>query len=91
MKQNLRFLLMTLLCAVCSAAWSADELFYTLTPAAGSNNNYASNCDVEINGITWNLTSNSTLIPWRIGGKSLSGVDRTVFSKTAMDSQINKV
>jgi len=90
MKQRLRLIMMTLLCAVFSSAW-ADEVYYTLTPVEGSNNGYANNCDIEINGITWNVTGNSTMLPWRIGGKSLSGVDRTVYSKTAMDSEISKV
>ena len=71
--------------------WGAEELYYTLTPAKGSNNSYAGNCDVAISDITWNLTGNSTMQPWRIGGKSLSNVDRTVYSKTAMSSAITKV
>lgn len=68
-----------------------DVLYYTLEPASGSNNSYTGNCDVAIGGITWNLTGNSQQIPWRIGGKSLNGVDRTVYSKTAMSSAITKV
>ena len=72
-------------------AYAEDEVFYTLTPASGSNNGYAGNCDVVIDGITWNVTGNSQFQPWRIGGKSLSDVDRTVYSKTAMGSAITKV
>jgi len=70
----------------------ADEVVaYTLTPASGSNNGYANNCDIEINGITWNLTGNSTIQPWRIGGKSLNGVDRTLYSKTAITDNVSKI
>ena len=75
-------------------AWgqTKDEVVaYTLQPATGSNNNYASNCDITIDGITWNLTGNSTIIPWRIGGKSLSGVDRALYSKTAISDDISKI
>ena len=72
-------------------AWADDVVYYTLTPAAGSNNGYANNCDVTISGITWNITGNSQMVPWRIGGKSLTGVDRTLYSKTAMGSAITKV
>ena len=72
-------------------AWGAEEVFYTLTPASGSNNSYASNCDVTISGITWNITGNSQQQPWRIGGKSLTSVDRTVYSKTALAETITKV
>lgn len=71
--------------------WGAEQEAYTLTPATGSNNSYASNCDVTISGIKWNVTGNASLIPWRLGGKSLSGVDRAVYSKTAMSDAITKV
>ena len=83
-------LLMVMLLSV-GNVWADEQLAYTLVPAVGSNNNYASNCDVEITDITWNVTGNSTLIPWRIGGKSLSGVNREVYSKTAMSDAITKV
>ena len=73
-------------------AWGETEtVFYTLTPTTGTNNGYANNCDIAINGITWNVTGNATFTPWRIGGKSLDKVDRTVYSKTAMGSEIDKV
>lgn len=84
--------MLTLLCAVVSMAWGQTEtVFYTLTPTTGSNNGYANNCDIAIDGITWNVTGNASLTPWRIGGKSLDKVDRTVYSKTAMESEIDKV
>ncbi len=84
--------MLTLLCAVVSMAWGETEtVFYTLTPTTGTNNGYANNCDIAINGITWNVTGNATFTPWRIGGKSLDKVDRTVYSKTAMGSEIDKV
>lgn len=84
-------MLLAVLVSGINAAWGEDEVFYTLTPATGSNNAYASSCDVTISDITWNVTGNATLIPWRIGGKSLSNENRTVFSKTALGSAITKV
>ena len=74
-----------------SQTFAADQVFYTLTPAAGTNNSYTGNCDVAITGITWNVTGNSTMTPWRLGGKSISNTDRAVYSKTAMGSAITKV
>jgi hypothetical protein len=72
--------------------WGDDyDLFYTLTPASGSNNQYASNCDVTISGVTWNITGNSTFQPWRLGGKNISNTDRAVYSKTAINESITKV
>ena len=71
-----------------------DSIVYTLTPTSGSNNSYASNCDIDINGITWNLTGNSQQDPWRIGGAkkdALDGVDRALYSKTALGYNISKI
>ena len=93
MKQKLLKTLV-LLCALIvgtSSLWAADGLFYTLTPTSGTNSNYATNCDVTINGITWNLTGNSQQIPWRIGGKSLTMVDRALYSKTAISDNVTKI
>lgn len=64
---------------------------YELVPEKGSNNTYAGNCDIQINGITWNLTGNSTTIPWRIGGNSLTKVDRSLYSKTALNKNISRI
>lgn len=74
-----------------SSGWADQTVFYTLTPAKGTNNSYTGNCDVTIDGITWNITGNSQMQPWRIGGKSITNVDRSVYSKTAMGSAITKV
>lgn len=58
-------------------------VLYTLTPTNGTNNSYAGNCDVTVNGIVWNLTGNSQINPWRFGGKKITKVDRALYSKTA--------
>ena len=70
---------------------AAESTCYTLTPTTGSNNSYASNCDIKIGDITWNVTGNSQEIPWRIGGKSITGVDRSVYSKTALAKNVSKI
>lgn len=84
-------MLVAILCAGFTSAWANEVVAYTLTPASGSNNSYASNCDITISDITWNLTGNSTVQPWRIGGKSLNGVDRTLYSKTAIADNVSKI
>ena len=58
-------------------------VLYTLTPTNGTNNSYAGNCDVTVNGIVWNLTGNSQINPWKFGGKNITKVDRSLYSKTA--------
>jgi len=77
-------------------AWGAEEVAYTLTPATGSNNGYATNCDITINDITWNVTGNAQQIPWRLGGKATDSstpltTDRTIYSKTAIADNITSV
>ena len=58
-------------------------VLYTLTPKNGKNSSYAGNCDVTIDGIVWNLTGNSQFNPWRLGGKNITNVNRSLYSKTA--------
>lgn len=58
-------------------------VLYTLTPTNGTNNSYAGNCDVTVNGIVWNLTGNSQINPWKFGGNKITKVDRALYSKTA--------
>ena len=69
-------------------------VLYTLDTTGslkGTNNSYAGNCDIESDGITWNVTGNTTTNPWRIGGKSLTNVDRAVYSKTAFDKALTSI
>lgn len=66
-------------------------LLYTLTPVNGKNNSYAGNCDVTVDGITWNLTGNSTTNPWRLGGKDITKVDRALYSKTAYPKALTSI
>ena len=90
--KTIRLLLVMFLTLTVSAeVWGQEELVYTLTPTSGSNNSYTGTCDVEIDGITWNLAGNSTVQPWRIGGKSLTKVDRALYSKTPISNNISKI
>ena len=57
----------------------------------GKNSSYAGNCDVTVDGITWNVTGNATMQPWRIGGKSLTDMDREVYTKTAYPSAVKSI
>lgn len=57
----------------------------------GSNSSYAGDCDVTVDEITWNFTGNATMNPWRLGGKSLTATDRTVYTKTAIADDVTKV
>ncbi len=64
---------------------------YTLAPSAGSNSTYTGNCDVEIDGVKWNVTGNASLVPWRIGGKSITNTDRAVYSKNLISFNVGTI
>jgi hypothetical protein len=57
----------------------------------GKDSGYATAEDIVAGGITWNVTGNSTMQPWRIGGKSLSKTDRNVYTKTTYSSELSKI
>lgn len=68
-------------------------VLYTLDTSSltGSNNSYAGNCDIESDGITWNVTGNTTINPWRIGGSSITNKDRAVYTKTAFSKALTSI
>lgn len=66
-------------------------VLYTLTPANGKNSAYNKNCDITIDGIVWNLAGNSQVIPWKIGGKQITKVDRALYSKTAYPKALTSI
>ena len=91
--KKLSFFLMAMLFSVMSFA--AETVAYTLTTATtgkgGDNSAYAKAVDYTSDDITWNVTGNSEMVPWRIGGKSITAVDRAVYTKTAMAADITKI
>ena len=100
--RKLKLFFACLLMAVLSIGqvWGAPAIAYTLTPASGSNNSYASACDIAIEDedndvtITWNLTGNSQMQPWRIGvaKKTAEGsATRSLYSKQAISENITNV
>ena len=96
MKKTTLFSLLTMMLLSFSGNVLAEELFYTLWTVpftTGSNHtNYNDYFDDEHDGIVWNAPGNQSLDgKWRIGGKSLDKVDRTITSKTAMGSAISRV
>lgn len=73
------------------SATACYTLDTTNSANTGSNNSYTGNCDVTCNGIIWNVTGNATMNPWRVGGKSLTNVDRNVYTKTAYPTALSKI
>lgn len=82
--------LLTVMCVV--TGLSAETLFYTLDgTVTGGTSGYATESDITQDGIAWKVTGNTTMSPWRIGGKNLTGQDRPAYSTTGMGSAISKV
>ena len=75
-----------------TASFVGDGSFYTLDGTqTGGYSGYATESEITQNSMTWMVTGNTTISPWRIGGKSLNGVDREVYSTTSMPKAISKV
>lgn len=64
---------------------------YELIPIEGKDNAYAGTESITINGVTWSVTGNSTMVPWRIGGKYLTEVDRDIKCSTPINGTFGKV
>ena len=91
MKQKL-FSILALLLMAATGAWAEEQVVYTLDGTqTASNNNYATAGVVNQGGITWKVTGNVSMNPWRIGGKSISGVDRSIWSESSLDETVTKV
>lgn len=75
-----------------AAGTVAPTIAYTLTPVAGKDKSYANaGANIEVDGIQWSVQGNNTVLPWRIGGKSLTNEVRVIYSATALASKISKV
>ncbi|MCH5217913.1 MAG: hypothetical protein J1F07_05110 [Muribaculaceae bacterium] len=57
----------------------------------GSNSSYDNSGDMEMDGVTWTLQGNSQINPWRLGGKNLTGVDRSFFNITPILGNIKTI
>lgn len=83
----------TAIVTVTQGVAGSSVVLYTLdaTTLTGSNNSYAGNCDITSDGITWNVTGNTQINPWRIGGKSITNTDRAVYTKTAFSKALTSI
>ncbi len=72
---------------------STPTLQYTLdgTDSSQGNNGYATNSEITQSSIGWIAVANTNINPWRFGGKNLSGVNRAVYSTTAIASNISSI
>ena len=75
-----------------SATFNSGVGSYTLDGTiTGGTNGYADFSDITQNNIKWGVEGNTTMSPWRIGGKSLSEVDRTIYSTKPLEFNVGKI
>ena len=87
--KKLSFFLMAMLFSVMSFA---QEAIYTLDGTiTGGSNGYAEASSLTQGNIAWSVTGNTTMSPWRIGGKSITNQDRAVYSKNPLAYNIDKI
>lgn len=73
-------------------AVEVGSLVYTLDGSTtASGNAYATPTNLTQSEIGWSVTANTEQSPWRVGGKSLTAVDRAIYSKTAMADNIAQI
>lgn len=64
------------------SASASEKLAYTLDGTiTGGDNQYAAASVLTQDGVTWDVIGNTTISPWRLGGKGLTQVDRTITSE----------
>ena len=85
--------LLTMLCTIgVGQVWAEETIIYTLDgTTTGGTNSYAEASVITQNNVSWSVVGNTTMSPWRIGGKGLTNTDRTIASTTSIASNISKV
>lgn len=73
--------------------WAEEEIAYTFqTEKNTSNTAYATNYDVTIKSVSWNVPGNQNFTGYvRIGGKSLDKVNRVIKSNGTLSDDITKI
>ena len=92
--RKLKLFFACLLMAVLSIGqvWGAETLVYTLDgTTTGGSNGYATESEITQGGKTWQVTGNTTENPWRLGGNSISGINRPVYCTSTFSENITKV
>lgn len=69
-----------------------ESLTYILDgTVTGGTNGYADASEITQGDMTWMVMGNTTMNPWRIGGKNLSNVDRPIYCTSTFGDNITKV
>ena len=88
---KLFFALFAMLALGVTNAWAQDVIYKLDGTKTGGSSAYADASTITQNDVSWSVVGNTTQNPWRIGGKSLTKVDRTIASTKAISSGVSKI
>ena len=95
MRRRFTYLLTAVFLLMSGLSWGQtreEVVAYTLDGTiTGGTAGYAEESTITQNGLSWKVMGNTTMNPWRIGGKSLSAVDRPVYSTGTISDNITKI
>ena len=75
-----------------TSSGSGDTGTYTLDGTlTGGSSGYATYSDITQNDVTWKVMGNTTMSPWRLGGKNLTNEDRDIYSTNALEMDVEKI
>ena len=90
--------LLVVLIFTCGNVWGAAEIVYTLDgTTTGGSAGYDVASDIEQDEISWKVTGNTTMNPWRLGGKggssknSTSNLTRTIYNTDPIADDITSI
>ena len=80
---------------ITSFAWGQtreEVVAYTLDGTiTGGSSGYATESEITQDNLTWMVMGNTTMNPWRIGGKSLTNENRPIYSTGTISDNITKI
>ena len=95
MKRRFTLIITALMLMMTSLAWGQtreEVVAYTLDGTiTGGSSGYATESEITQNNLTWKVMANTTMNPWRIGGKNITDEDRPVYSTGTMSDNITKI
>ena len=82
--------------ALAGTVMAEEAVYYVLDGTkTGGTNSYAEESQItqtyEGHSFLWFITGNTMINPWRIGGKNLNGIDRSVVTYSSFGADITKV
>ena len=95
MKRIFTLMITAVMLMITSLAWGQtreEVVAYTLDGTiTGGSSGYATESEITQNNLTWKVMANTTMNPWRIGGKNITDEDRPVYSTGTLSDNITKI